>query len=357
MIDILSPILNHPLLQNPYMQSLAILLSFYAFSKIVHIILVRYILRLTKKTKTDIDDKIVESTNRPISLILLTIGGYLAFAPFRESFPNISIVEDIFASITIAIITYIVMRVADVLIDAWGRSFAEKAQSALDNELILLFHRFSRVAIVLVGIMFVLPVWGIQIGPLLASLGIAGVAVAFALQNTLGNIFGGASLIVDKALKVGDIVQLEGDVVGVVSDIGLRSTRVLTYDNDLVIFPNGKLADMKIINYSQPTSRARGLVPFSAAYGSDAEHVRKVVRQAVAQVDGVLRDTAPEIRMTAMGDSSLNFRAEFWVENANKRMKVKWAVAEAIYNALRKNNIEIPFPTRTVYMREEKSNN
>ncbi|HIH92415.1 TPA: mechanosensitive ion channel family protein [Candidatus Woesearchaeota archaeon] len=354
MIDILSPILNHPLLQNPYMQSLAILLSFYAFSKIVHIILVRYILRLTKKTKTDIDDKIVESTNRPISLILLTIGGYLAFVPFRESFPNISIVEDIFASITIAIITYIVMRVADVLIDAWGRSFAEKAQSALDNELILLFHRFSRVAIVLVGIMFVLPVWGIQIGPLLASLGIAGVAVAFALQNTLGNIFGGVSLIVDKSVKVGDIIELEGDVFGRITDIGLRSTRLITNDGTMVIIPNGKLADTRVLNHSQPDTRERNIVLFGVAYGSDPSHVREVVCKAVSGVKGVLAGPAPEAMMVSMGDSSVNFRVEFWMDDPWSRLSMKFAVTEAIYAALRKEGIEIPFPTRTIYTKDEK---
>ena len=354
MIEIVSSLLANPWLENPYIRSFSILLSFYLFSKLVHIILVKYIVRLAKKTKTTIDDHIIEYTNRPISLILLTIGGYLAFVPFRKTFPYVSVAENIFASVTIALITYIVMRVADVLIDAWGRKFAEKAESTPDNDLILLFHRFSRVAIILVGTMFILPVWGIQIGPLLASLGIAGIAVAFALQSTLGNIFGGASMIVDKSVKVGDVIELEGDVFGKVADVGLRSTKLLTNDNNFVIIPNGKFAEMRITNLSQPEPKGRQFVLFSVIYGSDPNHVKDVVRKAVMGVEGVLADPSPEVRMVSMGEFSANFRAEFWTTDPWRRSLVKFKATEAIYNALRKAGIEIPFPTRTVYLREGK---
>lgn len=344
-----------PIVLNPYSLALSILVLFYLFSKLIHLILVKYITKLTRKTKTEIDDKIIERTNKPISLLLLTIGAYLAFASLRVKFPFlVNALENIFASTTIIILTYITMCVVDVFIDAWGRKFAEKTESKLDDDVIPLFRKFSRILIVLIGLMFILPVWSIEVGPLLASLGIVGIAVAFALQTTLGNIFGGASLIIDKAVKVGDVIELEGNVTGVVTDVGLRSTRIRTYNNEMVIMPNGKLAESRITNFLQPDPKIRGIVEFGIAYGSDVDRVRQVVLRTIKKIDGVLGNPEPKVEMTAMAESSLNFRAMFWVSHIDERFPTKCGIVEEIYKAFQKEGIEIPFPTRTIYMREGK---
>jgi MscS family membrane protein len=251
----------------------------------------------------------------------------------------------------ILIVTYIIVGIVDVLIEAWGKKVAERTESRVDDDLLELFHRFSRIALFLIGFMFILPVWGIQIGPLLASLGIAGLAIAFALQATLGNIFGGVSMIIDKTVKVGDIIELEGGTYGIVQDVGLRSTRIRTYDNDIVIMPNGKLADMRIINHSQPDLKSRGIVPFGVAYGTDPGHVKRVVAEAVSKVEKVLEEPAVWVEMVSMEDFYLKFQVLFWVEDIQDRIPTMRKVAEAVYNALRENNIDIPFPTRTVYMK------
>lgn len=347
--------LNHPLLQNPYIKAAAIFIAFYIFSEIAHFVLNRYIKFLTKKTKTDIDDKIIEKTNRPISLLLIVIGSYLAFTPFKTTFKYVNFFENIIASVFILVVTYIIVAVIDVLIESWGKRIAQRTDSKMDDDLLDLFHRFSRIALFLIGTMFILPVWGIQIGPLLASLGIAGIALAFALQATLGNIFGGVSMIIDKAVKVDDIVELEGGVFGTVTDVGLRSTRIRTFDNEMVLMPNGKLAEMKIVNHLQPDSRTRGIVLFGVAYGSNVENVKTVVKDTVSKVEGILEEPSVEVQMLSMGDFSLNFRATFWVDHITKRFPTKCKVTEVIYASLRENGIEIPFPTRTVYMKGDKS--
>jgi MscS family membrane protein len=345
--------LNIPWLLNPYLESATIFIAFYILSEIAHFVLNRYIKFLTRKTKTDVDDKIIEKTNRPVSLLLIIIGTYLAFTPFRTSFKYINIFENIVASVFILVVTYIVVAVIDVLIQAWGERLAKKTDSRVDDDLLDLFHRFSRIALFLIGIMFILPVWGIQIGPLLASLGIAGLAIAFALQATLGNIFGGVSMIIDKAVKVDDVVELEGGVFGTVTDVGLRSTRIRTFDNEMVVMPNGKLADMKIINHLQPDSNTRGTVLFGIAYGSDVEKAKKIVKDAASKVPEVLKDPAVEVQMVSMGDFALNFKATFWVNHIIKRHPTKAKVTEAIYHALNDADIEIPFPTRTIIMKGE----
>ena len=201
---------------------------------------------------------------------------------------------------------------------------------------------------------FILKNWGVQIGPLLTSLGIAGVAIAFALQNTLGNIFGGISLIADKSIKVGDVIKLENNTMGTVMDVGLRSTKLKTADNELVTVPNGKLADSQILNFLHPDPSIRTIIDFGVEYGSDTNHVRKVVLDELKKVPTVLRDPEPKVVMGEMGEFALKFKALFWVSNFDQREDTRVLAAENIYKALEKNKIGIPFPTRTVYLKEEK---
>ena len=190
--------------------------------------------------------------------------------------------------------------------------------------------------------------------PLVASLGIAGIAVAFALQNTLGNIFGGISLILDKSVKVDDVIKLDQDTYGTVIDVGLRSTKILTWDGELVTIPNGKLADSRILNFYQPNPSVRVVIEFGVEYGSDTSKVNKVILDAISKIPVVLKDPAPKVMMMEMGDSALKFKALFWVENFDIKFDTKSLATEEIYNALRKAGIGIPFPTRTIYLKNEK---
>src|SRR3989338_10432718 len=180
---------------NPYFDSFLILVVFFLMSRLFVFIAAKIILKLTKKTKTNVDDLILVKTSRPISLILLAIGLRLALLPLgvRQSVASIS--ENVLGSVIVILITYIVIVVVDIFVDNWGMKVATKTKSAFDDELVPVFHRFTRIFLSIIGLIFVLTVWGVEIGPLLASLGIAGVAIAFALQSTLGNIFGGVSLI------------------------------------------------------------------------------------------------------------------------------------------------------------------
>lgn len=330
------------------------MVAFYILSELVVIISRKLILRLTQKTKTQVDDQIVKKTNKPISIILLLIGFRLALLPLGIK-PNVmNIIESVLSSFTIIVITYIVIAVLDILIDNWGKAVAEKTKATIDEELLPVFHRFSRIFISLIGLLFILPVWGIQIGPLLTSLGIAGVAIAFALQATLGNIFGGISLILDKSIKVGDKIKLDTDTMGTVVDVGLRSTKIRTWDNELIIIPNGKLADSRILNFVQPDPSVRIVLDFSTEYGSEVSKVRKVVIDVVKNMPSVLKDPVPKVMLVEMGDFALKFRLLFWVDSFDVKFDVKSLATEDVYNALRKAGIAIPFPTRTVYLKGEK---
>lgn len=297
--------------QNKYLYSLALLIAFYVLSKLIVYISKKVILRITKKTKTDIDDLIVKKINGPISLILVLIGFRLALFPLGINQNILDALEHTISSVIAVIVTYIIIAVVDIAIDNWGKKAAEKTKSDFDDDIIPLFHRLSRIFISIVGLLFILPVWGIQIGPLLASLGIAGVAVAFALQNTLGNVFGGVSLILDKSIKVGDKIRLDNDTMGTVTDVGLRSTKIKTWDNEIITVPNGKMADSRILNFMQPDFTVRAAVEFGVEYGSEPSRVRKVVLDTISKIPNVLKEPAPAVIMMEMGDFALKFKAFF----------------------------------------------
>lgn len=335
--------------QNKYIYSLTILIISYILSKLIVLVSQNIILRLTKKTKTDIDDLIVKKTNKPISVILLLIGIRLALLPLGIKENILNPIENIIFSLIIAVVIYIIIAVLDIIIDNWGKKVAEKTESKLDDQLIPVVHKFSKISISIIGLLFILPVWGIQIGPLLASLGIAGVAVAFALQSSLANIFGGMSLILDKSIKVGDKIKLDSDTMGLVMDIGLRSTKIQTWDGEFITIPNGKLADSRILNFTQPAN-VRVAIDFGVEYGSEPAKVKKAVMGVIEKLPNFIREPAPNVVMMEMGDFALKFRALFWVNAFDVKFDTKALATEEIYNALNKAGIGIPFPTRTIYI-------
>lgn len=339
---------------NKYAQSFIILLLFYAISQLFVFISEKIILRLTKKTKTKIDDLIVAKINKPLSLILLLMGLRLAIIPHKLSAFLLGISEHLISTLIILLVTYMVIVILNILIVSWGEKFASKTESKVDDEVVRLFQKFSRITVSFIGLIFVLNVWGVEIGPLLASLGIAGIAVAFALQSTLGNIFGGISLIVDRSITVDDFIRLEEGTEGFVTDIGLRSTKIKSRDGDLVILPNGKLADSKIYNYHKPLPTTRVTVDFGVKYGSEIEKVKKIILKELSGINAVLRNPEPVVIFSELGDFSLKFKAHFWVRSIEKKMEAKEAASIVIYNALNKNKIGIPFPTRTIYLKEQK---
>lgn len=339
--------------RNNFLKSFAILAAFFIISKLFVYITQKIILKLVKKTKTQIDDVIVNKTNKPISILLILIGIRLSLFPLGLNQITLDILENIILSLIIADLTFIAVVAFDAIIDEWGKRFADKTDSELDKDILILFHRFSRIFLFIIGFLFILPLWGIQIGPLITSLGIAGIAVAFALQSTLGNIFGGVSLILDRSIKVGDVIKLDNDTIGTVVDVGLRSTKIKTFDNELIILPNGKLADTKIMNYLQPDPKVRCAIEFGVEYGSDVDDVKKIVLDAINSMPNVLKnpeDVHAKIMFMEMGDFALKFRALFWVSTFDERFPTKEIALEKIYNSLRKHKIGIPFPTRTVYL-------
>ncbi|MBU0615341.1 MAG: mechanosensitive ion channel family protein [Nanoarchaeota archaeon] len=350
MIDIVSAV--ESVTNNPYLVSLIIFVLFVLFAKALMLITRKVVLKLTAKTKTKVDDLIVNSTYKHTSFLIILLGIRIAVIPLSFSESVALIVNRLLDSLLIVVVIYVVLIVLMILLNSWGGVLAKKTRTPIDDQLIKFATSMLKIIALALALIMILDLWGVEVGPLLASLGIVGIALAFGLQSTLGNIFGGISLILDKAIRKGDIVKLESGERGTVYDVGLRSTKIKTFDNQILVVPNDKLATTIVENYNLPDPTIRINIPFGVEYGSDPDQVKKVALATLKGVPHVIDDPAPKVWFTEMADFALNFKMMFYVDNLENKWDAHQEVITKLYNALRKNSIGIPFPTRTIYMKK-----
>jgi len=163
-------------------------------------------------------------------------------------------------------------------------------------------------------------------------------------------------MILDKSIQVGEVVVLDAETKGTILDIGLRSTKIRTYDNEVIIIPNGQLEEMKIQNVVKPEPAVRVVIPFGVAYGSNIDRVKKIVLKELAKIEGLDKSEGREsvVRFREMGDSALLFKAYYWMETYENRFASIDTANELIYNALNKAKIGIPFPQMDVWIKEHR---
>jgi small-conductance mechanosensitive channel len=258
---------------------------------------------------------------------------------------NLTLLAVIIASVTIAL-----ANIVGVLIARVG------ARNALAGAVTGLAQTTGRAAVLVVGGLVLLAALGVQITPLLTALGVGGLAVALALQDTLGNLFAGLHLLADRPIRVGDYVKIGDAVEGFVVDVGWRSTRVRLLQNSVVIVPNSTVAKSTIINYDLPESRMAIMIRVNVDYDSDPDRVEAILveeaERAVGQVVGLLADPKPTARLIpGFGDSALELTLVCHVARFVDQYAVQHELRKRILRRFRAERITIPFPTRVVQTR------
>jgi MscS family membrane protein len=334
------------ILGNDYLKFIFILAITIIAAYIARFIMKRILKPLTKKTKTKIDDLIVKSLSSMIFYIILALGLKIGIDSFDF---ETQILDSLISTFLIILVGFLVFKIIHNFAQLWKREWAAKTKSTADDRMIPLIEKILKAVVLILVTIFVFSAWNVNISPLLATAGIAGLAVGLAVKDSLANIIGGVQLVFDKTFKVGDKVQLESGELGVILDIGLRSTKLKTYDNEVIYIPNGQLANAKLKNFTQPDLSIRVNVEFGVVYGSDTENVRKVVLEAVKKIDTVLEDPEPVVLFLKMSDFSLDFVARAWVQSYADAYSTYIKMTDEIYNALNRAKISIPFPTRTIY--------
>ena len=335
---------------NKWAQAAAILIIFVILARVAIFVIDRVALRLAKKTKTKVDDIIIARTRKPVFYLVLFLGVRAALVPIGID----DVITKIVESTGALIFVYILGTIVSITIDAWGITLAKKTKTKLDETILPLLRKTAGIVFVVIAILWVFNIWGINITPYLAGLGISGLVIGLALQDSMKNIFGGISLIMDRNFNIGDKVKLESGELGEIKDIGLRSTKLKTYDNEIIFIPNGQLANMRIQNYVQPNPRIRVVVNFGVEYGTKVEKVKKVVEAALRKIKDASDKPYMNVVFLEMADFALLFQARFWVNDYRIAYGKQREATEKIYAALNKAKIGIPFPTRTVYLKKGK---
>lgn len=337
-------------LQNKYVFSLLILVISALLAKLLLLVFAKVLEKFAAKTKTKFDDMLFDHTKKPLFYLILVYG-------LKLSLLNLEIngfTERLVDSAMALVFLFIMLRAIDVAVETWAITFSKRTKTKLDDVLLPLLHKMVRVFFVVVGLLWVFKIWQIDITPYLAGVGISGLVLGLALQDSLKNIFGGITLLLDKTYQYGDKIKLETGEVGTIHDIGLRSTKIITFDSEVIYVPNGYLANSRVLNYTRPDPKVRAHVFFGVEYGTDVKKVEKVVMGVLTKMHDVMEDPAPTVIFLEMGDFALKFRANFWVDKWDKSWNKKIEATEKIYDALRKAKIGIPFPTQTLYLKKEK---
>lgn len=334
------------IISNVYLRFLFTLVVSVVVAYIFKLIVKLVLKPLALRTKTKVDDLVIKSIASVIFYVVVAVGFKIGFQHFEF---GLNIFNSIVDTVLITIVGYLIIRIINDLAKHWLEDWAAKTESTADDRLIPLIEKILKAVVIILAVIFICASWHLDISPLLATAGIAGIALSFAVKDSLANIFGGIQLVIDKTFKVGDKVALESGEMGTILDIGLRSTKLKTFDNEVIYIPNGALANSKIKNFTVPDLSVRVNVAFGVEYGSDTDKVREVVLDAVKEVEGVLEYPAPVVQFLNMSDSSLDFVARAWVGDYSKAYRAKLNITDSIYKALNKAGIGIPFPTRTIF--------
>ncbi len=338
-----------PYLEHPWIQSLGIFILSLVLTVVARLSLRFVLLKLTQKTKSEVDDILIRAVKSVVTYLIPVIGLMLALTPLAL---QTSIPERILFSFLVVLLMRAALNLVDDMSKWLEKTWLERTASTLDEGLLPLLRKVVKTGVAVLGLLIILGKWEVQIAPLLGALGVGGLAIALALNSSLSNIFAGIQLILDRSINVGDKVQLESGETGVLMDIGLRTTLMRTYDNEVISLPNSQLANARIKNYTKPDATIRVGVNFAVAYGSDVSEVKRVVLDAISQLDDILPEPGPQVLFLNMSEFSLDMCGRVWVDDFNKQFARKLEMTELIYNTLKKSDIEIPFPTRTVYMKQ-----
>jgi small-conductance mechanosensitive channel len=340
---------NLRLLLVPAVVVAVALLSGYVVRRVVF----RSLTRWARNTRTQLDDIIISSTRGPFIIWFLILGLFIAIEVSSLPEQVVGVVEKILMVLAVLSVTATAANMASKLIGA----HAARADTALPAA--SLTQNIGRIVIFAIGLLVILNGLGVAITPILATLGIGGLAVALALQDTLANLFAGLHIIAAKQIRVGDYVKLQTGEEGYVTDINWRTTRIRMLANNVVLIPNDILAKSVVTNYHLPETAMSVLVSVGVHYGSDLKHVEEVTcevaRGVMQEVKGGVAEFEPFIRYHTFNDSSIDFSVILRAGEMVDQYLIKHEFIKRLHARYEQEGIVIPFPIRALNFEQERA--
>lgn len=331
--------------------ALAILIGSFVIVKILYWIFSNIIKKVTAKTKNSIDDVLIDRLEKPLTFLILIAGYWISVHYLKFNDGLSSVLENIAYLALVLNITTIFSRIFDALISEVIMPLSEKSESSFDNQLIPVVQKGVRSIIWVLGIIIGLDNIGFDITAMIAGLGIGGLALALAAQDSVKNIFAGIMIFLDKPFRLNDRIQINGHD-GTVEEVGLRSTRIRTLEGRIVTIPNCTFTDNSVINVtSQPALKVK--LNLGLTYDTNESQMQK----AIDILESIVKDE-PQIKddfaagFNGFGDFSLNILFIYYVKPEGHWLDTQTLVNKEILRRFNVEGLDFAFPTQMIYKKE-----
>lgn len=351
--------------------SIVIIILLFIVAKIISYLLKKIIKPFVEKSKSQLDDKILEVAESGAFRLIILGGFYFAVnnlqygyflyeenadALFKKSYPFVdkflSLADSVLYLILILIILLLSYRVVTILFDWYAEKINAGENRNLSGSLFPLLKKVSNIIIGALAIVIILSRFNVDISAFIVSIGVGSLAIALAAQDTLSNMIAGFIIMIDRPFRIGDRIRY-GDDIGDVAEIGIRSTKILDFDNNLVVMPNNEIVKSKIINVTYPNILTRVIIEVGVAYGTDLKKVREIMLKAANAHPLISKEIPADVVLLSFGDSSLDLRLAARTDDYRNAWRMQCELRETIYEEFNKAGIEIPFPQRVVYMKKD----
>ena len=324
---------------------------------VFHKLIFPLIVRFTHRTPTDLDSRLVKSVRWPTTLGFVVLGIYLAFTvPLDLTESQQSQVDTVGQALGVMIVITVVVGLLSSAIDWYLASLATSATRVVDLRLLPLIRRAGGVIIYAIGGLLMMDVLGINISPLIAGLGLGGLAVALAIQPTLANLFAGTYVMTEGVIATGDYIQLENGLQGYVVEVGWRSTRIRDWHNNLVVVPNSKFAETILTNFQQPTNAVNVYFECGTSYDSDLYRVEEICLEVMDTiVDShpmAIKEYGKYFAFDNFGDSNVNFWLFVQATDRLGSFVVQSDMMKLLHKRFQEEGIVINYPVRTLQFPE-----
>ena len=351
--------------------SLAVTTAIIVVGKLLSLMLRKIIQPIVERSKTLYDDQIFDLMKSAFFKVITLVGLFVGIGIFKSGLslksgnppqklityhPYLNDLVSFVDNALFILIVLILLVTSYKAVTIFFNWYSEKIDSGdnkdLSGSLFPLLQKLSKLLLTALAFVIVLAKFKIDISGFIVSLGVGSLAIALAAQETISNMISGFIIMTDRPFRIGDRIKVNPDLVGDVIEIGIRSTKVLDFDSNIIIVPNNDIVKSRIINLTYPSSQTRVVVEVSVSYNCDINKVKSVLLNAAENNPLVAKTPTPDTFLMSFGDSGVNFRLVTFTENYQNLVKLGSELRATIFTEFRKEKIEIPFPQMDVHLQK-----
>jgi small-conductance mechanosensitive channel len=352
--------------------TLLIIVFTLALSKLASFVIRKILKPIFERTKNDLDDQILAVIESVVFRLLIVAGvyyasqhienacKYISFTPGVSVFTNYPILKTAFAvfngllfTVFVFILLLMAFRLTTITFDWYAQKINAGENRNLSGSLFPLLKKVIKILLAGFAVAVVLSKFDVNVSGFIVSLGVGSLAVALAAQETISNMISGFIIMIDRPFRIGDRIKYAGTEIGDVVEIGIRSTKIMDFDNNIVIIPNNEIVKSRIVNFNYPHTLTRVVVDVGIGYDSDYKKAKEILLNLAGGHSLASKEFTPVVYLTELGDSAVNLRLVLKTDHFKDAFDIQCLIREQILDEFNKAGIEIPFPQRVLHIKNK----